>query len=176
MENSSFYKENKINRTRRTVLTAVILLVFFLQNTEHLFPRPWGVTAMLLAPLVICIGMFERETSGMVFGAAAGALLAAFSTQTVCYHTIMLAAAGYFSGLLVTRLIRNNLNSCFLMNVVFLFVYNSLYYLLFYYSPAQENSQYVYFNMYMASGLYTAFFIPLFYVIVRAVSKKYRVE
>ena len=88
----------------------------------------------------------------------------------------MLAAAGYFSGLLVTRLIRNNLNSCFLMNVVFLFVYNSLYYLLFYYSPAQENSQYVYFNMYMASGLYTVFFIPLFYVIVRAVSKKYRVE
>lgn len=176
MENSNFYKENKINRTRRIVLTAVILLAFFLQNTEHLFPRPWGIAAMLLVPPVICIGMFEREVSGMIFGAAAGALLDAFSTQTVCYHTIMLAAAGFFSGLLVTRLIRNNLNSCFLLNIIFLFVYNSLYYLLFYYSSSQENPQYVYFNMYMASVIYTAFFIPVFYMIIRAVSKKFRIE
>ena len=176
MPESSFYTENKINRSRRAVIAAVVLLTFLLENTQGLFPHPWGIPAMLSVPLVISIGMFERETYGMLFGLMSGALLDAFSSQSVCYHSIMLTLAGFVSGVLVTRLLRNNLKTCLLMCTVFLFVYNSLYYLIFYYKASAGAADYVYFDTYLPSVIYTSFFIPVFYWILRAIVKKFRTE
>lgn len=175
MENEILYKKRK-DRSRRIVFTAVVLLTFFVQNTQHLFPHPWGIPAMLLVPLVVCIGMFERESWGLFYGLLAGALLDAFSTQTVCYHSIMLAAIGFASGLLVTRLIRNNLKSCFFLNICFLFVYISFYCALYYVSPSKSEADYVYFDAYLAAVIYSSFFVALFYFIVRAIVKKWRVD
>ena len=160
MPESSFYTENKINRSRRAVIAAVVLLT----------------PAMLSVPLVISIGMFERETYGMLFGLMSGALLDAFSSQSVCYHSIMLTLAGFVSGVLVTRLLRNNLKTCLLMCTIFLFVYNSLYYLIFYYKASAGAADYVYFDTYLPSVIYTSFFIPVFYWILRAIVKKFRTE
>ena len=169
MPESSFYTENKINRSRRAVIAAVVLLTFLLENTQGLFLRPWGIPAMLSVPLVISIGMFERETYGMLFGLMSGALLDAFSSQSVCYHSIMLTLAGFVSGVLVTRLLRNNLKTCLLMCTIFLFVYNSLYYLIFYYKASAGAADYVYFDTYLPSVIYTSFFIPVFYWILSSI-------
>lgn len=176
MPESSFYTENKIKRSRRAVIAAVVLLTFLFENTQGLFPRPWGIPAMLSVPLVISIGMFERETYGMLFGLMSGALLDAFSSQSVCYHSIMLTLAGFVSGVLVTRLLRNNLKTCIMMCTVFLFIYNSLFYLIFYFKASGEAADYVYFDTYLPSVIYSSFFIPVFYWIVRAIVKKFRTE
>lgn len=172
MENGSVHAENKVIRYRRIILTAVVLLIFFIWNTEGLFPAPWGIPAMLMVPLVISIGMFERETAGMVFGLGTGILIDAFSTETVCFHAIMLTAAGYFSGVLITRLMRNNLKTCLLLNVIYLFIYNTLFYLINYYSVSQNESSYVYSDVYLASVFYTMLFVPIIYWIIRAVFRK----
>lgn len=172
MENSSIQAEKKIIRNRRIILTAVVLLIFFVWNTDSLFPKPFGIPAMLMVPLVISIGMFERETAGMFFGLFAGMLMDAFSSQTVCFHSAMLTAAGYFSGVLITRLMRNNLKTCLLLNVIYLFVYNSVFYFSNYFSSAEENSSYVYFDVYIASVFYTMIFVPFIYWLIRAVFKK----
>ena len=72
MENGSIRAEKKIIRNRRIILTAAVLAIFLVWNTDGLFPKPWGIPAMLMVPVVISIGMFERETAGMFFGLFAG--------------------------------------------------------------------------------------------------------
>ena len=54
-------RSTKILFVRRTVFVLLILAVHILQNTRGLFPEIFGVKANPLIPLVICIGMFERE-------------------------------------------------------------------------------------------------------------------
>lgn len=172
MEDNSIRAENRIIRLRRVIFAAVILVVFFIWNTDGLFPKPWGIPAMLMVPLVISIGMFERENAGMVFGLFAGVLMDTFSAGTVCFHSIMLMIAGYFSGVLITRLMRNNLKTCLLLNVVYLFIYNTLFYLTNYHYSAEEGFAYLYSDVFVASVFYTMVFVPAVYLIVRAIFKK----
>ncbi len=162
-------EENKIVLYRRIILTAVVLLTFFIWNTDGLFPSPWGIPAMIMVPMVITIGMFERETVGMFFGLGAGILIDAFSSQTVCFHAIMLTAAGYFSGVLITRLMRNNLKTCLMLNVIYLFIYNTAFYFVNYYSLSKNEISYVYFDVYIASVFYTMVFVPIIFWIIRAI-------
>ena len=172
MENGSIWAEKKIIRNRRIILTAAVLAIFLVWNTDGLFPKPWGIPAMLMVPVVISIGMFERETAGMFFGLFAGMLIDTFSSETVCFHSVMLTAAGYFSGVLITRLLRNNLKTCLLLNMVFLFVYNTLFYLINYHRTVDDFIPYAYSDVYVASVFYTMVFVPFVYWIIRAIFKK----
>lgn len=172
MENDSIMVENRKKHIRRAILAAVVLVVFFVWNTDGLFPMPWGIPAMLMVPVVISIGMFERENAGLVFGLMAGLLMDSFSAETVCFHSIMLTAAGYFSGVLITRLMRNNLQSCLLLNLIFLFIYNTSYYLVIYYSTYEGGIAYLYSDVYIASVFYTMLFVPVVYLGIRAIFKK----
>lgn len=172
MESGAFYNENKSNRLRRLILAAVILLTVFIQCTGGLFPRPWGVPAMLAVVLTVCVGMFEREIWGMLFGLFAGILLDAFSTQSLCFNSISLTLIGFVSGILITRLLRNNLKTCFILSVSALFLYNTLYFIFCCVSLAGESANYIYTNIYLASVIYSGFFIPIFYIIIRAIEKK----
>ena len=172
MENGSIRAEKKIIRNRRIILTAAGLAIFLVWNTDGLFPKPWGIPAMLMVPVVISIGMFERETAGMFFGLFAGMLIDTFSSETVCFHSVMLTAAGYFSGVLITRLLRNNLKTCLLLNMVFLFVYNTLFYIINYHRTVDDFIPYAYSDVYVASVFYTMVFVPFVYWIIRAIFKK----
>ncbi len=172
MENDSIMAENRKTRIRRVIFAAVVLVIFFVWNTQGLFPKPWGIPAMLMVPVVICIGMFERENAGMFFGLFAGVLMDTFSSQTICFHSIMLTVAGYFSGVLITRLMRNNLKTCLLLNVIYLFVYNTFYYLVNYYSTYEGGIAYLYSDVYIASVFYTMVFVPIVYLLIRAIFKK----
>ena len=172
MEKGSIRAEKKIIRNRRIILTAAVLAIFLVWNTDGLFPKPWGIPAMLMVPVVISIGMFERETAGMFFGLFAGMLIDTFSSETVCFHSVMLTAAGYFSGVLITRLLRNNLKTCLLLNMVFLFVYNTLFYLINYHRTVDDFIPYAYSDVYVASVFYTMVFVPFVYWIIRAIFKK----
>ncbi len=167
-----FQVENKAVVYRRLILTAVVLLLFFVWNSNSVIPSPWGIPAMIMVPVVVCIGMFERETAGIMFGLGTGILIDAFSSQSVCFHAIMLTGAGYFSGVLITTLMRNNLKTCLLLNLIFIFIYNTAFYLIEYYSVSKNESSFVYLDIYLASVVYTMVFVPVIYFIIRAVFRK----
>ena len=176
MDNERFTVEQKTEYVCRIKLAVVILAAFLLQNTSGLFPRPWGVPAMLLVPAVVCIGMFRREVGGMGFGLLAGALLDAFSADSLCFHSIALTLIGFLSGLLITRLLRNNLKTCLLLCAAALVLYNTAYFAVCVWPSAKESAWYVYSNIYLASVIYSGLFVPVFYGIVRAVALKRRTE
>ena len=173
---NEFHDENIINLKRRAKMAVIILITFLIQNTAGLFPRPWGVPAMLLVPVVVCVGMFEREIPGMVFGLFAGVLLDAFSAESLCFHSISLTLIGFFSGLLVTRLLRNNLKTSLMLCAFALIIYNSAYFAFCIWKSAGENAWFVYSNIYLASVIYTWLFAFIIYLIVRAASKKKKAD
>ncbi len=172
MESGTFYNENKANQIRRIKLAVVVFVTFLLQNNSSIFIRPTDVPVMLLVPLTVCIGMFEREKWGMFFGLFAGVLLDAFSAESLCFHSIALTCIGFLSGLLITGIFRNNLKTCLLFSSISIFVYNTVYFLLYYVSAAGGEADYIYINIYFASVIYTFLFVGVFYVIVRAVCSK----
>ncbi len=176
MENGTFYNENKANRARRIKLAAVIFVTFLLQNNQFIFPRPTAVPVMLLVPLTVCVGMFEREMWGMLFGLFAGVLLDAFSAESLCFHSVALTCIGFASGLLITGIFRNNLKTCYLFSTAALLIYNTLYFLIFYCHSAAHSADYVYINVYLASVIYSLLFAFVFYYIVRFISAKNRTE
>ena len=53
----------------------LIMLVLFVIQSVPLLPRIAAVCAMPILPLVFCIGVFNNEVVGFVFGARSGILL-----------------------------------------------------------------------------------------------------
>lgn len=176
MENGTFYNENKANRIRRIKIAVVVFVTFLLQNNPYFFAKQQSFPVMLMIPLVVCIGMFEREIWGMVFGLFAGILLDAFSAESLCFHSIALTLIGFVSGLLITGIFRNNLKTCFIFTSSALFLYNTIYFIIYYCSSAESSADYVYINFFLASLLYTLIFTFIFYFIIRLISSKNKAE
>ena len=173
---NEFHIENRINLKRRIKMAVIILITFLIQNTAGLFPRPWGVPAMLLVPVVVCVGMFEREIPGMIFGLFAGVLLDAYSAESLCFHSIALTLLGFFSGLLVTRLLRNSLKTSLMLCAFALIAYNSAYFAFCIWKSAGESAWFVYSNIYLASVIYTWLLVPVIYLLIRTASKTKKAE
>ena len=131
---------------------------------------------MLLVPLTVSIGMFEKERWGMFFGLFAGVLMDAFSAESLCFHSVALTCIGFFSGLLITGIFRNCMKTFFLISAVSLFIYNTIYFLLFYFSAAGDSAGYIYANIYFASVIYTLLLAVFMYLIVRAIFVKNKPE
>ncbi len=157
---------------RRAVLAALMLLTFTFQQTGGLFPAPFGVHAMLLVPLTICIAMFEREFAGIFFGLAAGVMLDSFSSQSVVFNSLFFTIIGFAAGSLITYLMRNNLLCATIMTSASALVYSTLLFILYAVSDAVDSPILIYFRYYFTSALYTVLLTPLYYFLVRAVSKE----
>lgn len=120
-------RSTKILFVRRTVFVLLILAVHILQNTRGLFPEIFGVKANPLIPLVICIGMFEREIAGAVLGMLAGILWDSVSPMGDGYNALLLMLAGAAAGLLIDYLMRNNLMTALLLSGFACLIYSVFY-------------------------------------------------
>lgn len=161
--------KNKI--IRRVIFAVFIVITYIFQNTGGLFPAPAGIHAVLLIPLVVCISMFEREFAGLFYGLLAGAMLDAFSSDSICFSSICFTAVGFAAGALITYLMRNNLLCAIIQTAVFTLVYNTLYFLIYCAFEGEPHPVAVYFRYFFVSVLYTCIFTPLYYFIVREISK-----
>ncbi|MCQ2485901.1 MAG: hypothetical protein MJ168_11295 [Clostridia bacterium] len=170
MENTLLESKNKI--IRRAIFAVLLLITFMFQNTGVLFPAPAGIHALLLLPLTVCLGMFEREFAGLFFGLFAGAMLDAFSSNTICYHSIAFTLFGFAAGALTTYLMRNNLLCAIILTAIFTFMHNTVYFLIYCTFNGGENQILVYLRYFFLSVLYTVIFTPIYYFIIRSVTKR----
>lgn len=169
------FTNNLINKNtviRRVILALLVLITYIFQNTGGLFPAPAGIHAILLIPLTICIGMFEREFAGIFFGLFAGTMLDAFNSDSICFNSIIFTVIGFSAGALITYLMRNNLVCAAILTAFFTFSYNSLYFILYCLFDGEPNPLSVYFRYFFLSVIYTSVFTPLYYYIIREISRK----
>ncbi len=159
---------------RRAILVLLTVVTFTFQQTGGLFPEPFGVKAMLLIPLTVCISMFEREFAGIFFGLLSGVMLDAFSSQATVFNSLFFTIIGFCAGALITYLMRNNLMCATIMTAVFAFIYTALLFIIYCAGDSVASPAYVYFRFYFTSAIYTVVLTPVYYLIVRAVSKQFK--
>ena len=167
-------KIDKKTVERRAILASLLVLTFLFQNTGGLFPAPFGIHAMLLIPLTICIAMFEREFAGIFYGLAAGVMLDAFSSQSTVFNSLFFTIIGFGAGALITYLMRNNLLCATIMTSLSSFLYTIILYFIYIDFTAIDKPFLVFLKYYFASAIYTVILTPVYYFIVRAVSKQFK--
>lgn len=158
----------------------LILAVHILQNTRGLFPEIFGVKANPLIPLVICIGMFEREIAGAVLGMLAGILWDSVSPMGDGYNALLLMLAGAAAGLLIDYLMRNNLMTALLLSGFACLIY-SVFYVVFFLlanllANGVDSTGYLLIRYYIPAAVYSFLFTPLWYIIVRAVMRRTKIN
>lgn len=167
-------KDNKALYLRRLIFGAVILITALLQNTEGFFPSFFGAEAFLLIPTCVCIAMFEREISGLFFGLFAGALWDMCALNSWGYNAIVLTIIAFACGALIKYIMRNNLVTAFLLCGCSVFLYSLLVWLTVFIFNGYSSAVRVLFTFYLPSTLYTLIFLPIYYFLVRFISKKFR--
>lgn len=92
------------------VLVSAGLLIFFalLQTTIFARFRPFGAVPDLMLPLVIAIGMTEREKWGAVFGITAAFVIESLGGAPVSLLALLYMPAGYLAGILTIETFRDS--------------------------------------------------------------------
>jgi len=157
---------------RRAIFSCLILLAAVLQNTPGLFPEIFGVPAMLLIPVVVCTGMYERDIPGLFYGLFAGIVWDICSAGPPGLNAVMLMTFGFVSGALIGTVMRNNLVTALLLTGSAVFIYNTVYWIFAYVVKAYDGALMAYLTFYLPSVLYTVLLMPVFYFIVKAVKNK----
>lgn len=159
---------------RRLIFALLTVLTFSFQNTGGLFPEPFGIKAMLLIPMTICVSMFEREFAGIFYGLAAGAMLDAFSAQSMILNSLFFTVIGFAAGSLITYLMRNNLLCATIFVSVSSFLYTALLFVMYYAFDGIASPVRFYFRYFFTSAIYTIILTPVYYFLVRSISKKFK--
>ncbi len=90
-----------LSKLRRAIAYGLLLVVLFsLQNLVAVRFTLWGVRAMLVPSAVVAVGLFEGGLWGGFVGLTAGIFSDIAYTDQVALFTVLLPAAGFFSGVL----------------------------------------------------------------------------
>lgn len=169
-------KQTRILWLRRAIFAVFILVAYLLQNTPGFFPAIFGVRAYFLISLTVCLGLFERELTGAVFGAFAGALWDIAAPGGDGFYAILLMLIGMLCGILVNTIMRNNLITAMLLNLVAHLLYVSLYVVIFVLAAGVDSAGWLLVRYYLPSVLYSILFTPIVYLSVRAVMNRTRLR
>ena len=160
---------------RRICLALILLGISVIQNTDGLFPQPFGVRALLLIPAVVCMSMFERDICGMLFGLFAGALWDVFSSGA-SFNALFLLTIGFICGTLINTIMRNNVVTASILGFTASLLYSLLYWAFNFPLAGLDRPAFMLLRYYLPGVLYTTLFIPLVFIIVRNVEKKFTEE
>ncbi len=157
---------------RRICLALILLPVSVIQNTDGFFPQFFGVRALLIIPFVVCISMFERDIVGMLLGLFAGALWDIFASGA-SFNALFLTAVGFICGTLINTIMRNNVVTAFILSTAATLLYNICYWLFHYVFGGMDSAAYMLLRYYLPSIVYTVILVPIVFIIIRFVAKKF---
>ncbi len=110
-----------LEKLRRACVYALMLVILFLlQNVLLSNFAPLGVRAVFVPVSVVCVGLFEGGVWGAMYGAAAGYFLDMGQSETTVLFMLVLAAAGYFTGVLCRYELRRGLLTALVLSAAVL--------------------------------------------------------
>ena len=160
---------------RKVSLALIILLISVLQNTDGYFPQIFGIRALLLIPAVVCVSMYERDMWGLGYGILAGALWDVFASGA-SFNALFLMTAGFLCGTLINTILRNNVVTASILTFILSAIYNIFYWLFNFVFAGLDSSAFMLIRYYLPSIAYTTVLVPIIFIIVRAVEKKFSEE
>ncbi len=149
----------------------LILLLTFIAQSVPLLPKIASVLPLAVLPLVICVGVFNNETVGFVFGLFAGLLCDITSAAYDGWNAILLALIGLGVALLTEYLFNDRLVTTLILSGGFAAVYYLLYWLFFILSGKYDGAWLYLMRFSLPAALYTWAFTLPFYYLIRYVRK-----
>lgn len=168
-------KQQKILWARRGIFVLLILLAHLVQNTPGWFPAFFGIRAYFLLTFTVCLGLFEREIAGAMFGLFAGVLWDTVSPLGDGYHAFLFLLVGAACGILINTVMRNNLITALLLNTGAHLLYAVLYTVLFTIAQGIDGAGWLFLRYFLPSALLSVLFTPIVYLLVRFVMRRTRV-
>lgn len=168
-------KQQKILWARRGIFVLLILLAHLVQNTPGWFPAFFGIRAYFLLTFTVCLGLFEREIAGAMFGLFAGVLWDTVSPLGDGYHAFLFLLVGAACGILINTVMRNNLITALLLNTGAHLLYAVLYTVLFTVAQGIDGAGWLFLRYFLPSALLSVLFTPIVYLLVRFVMRRTRV-
>ncbi len=169
-------KQQKILWVRRSIFVLLILFAHLLQNTPVGLPAFFGIRAYFLLTFTVCLGLFEREVAGALFGVFAGALWDFVSPMGDGYHAFLFLMIGAVCGILINTVMRNNLITALLLNLSAHLLYAALYAVFFVLAEGVQSAGWLFLRYYLPSALVSVLFTPLVYLAVRFVMNRTRIR
>jgi len=165
--------QTKTKVKRYAVYGAILLLAHILQNSLTVFPEILSVRPVLLISAAVCIAMFEGELVGAVAGLVAGALWDTVTTTADGYNAFYLMLACAVCGVLLRIFMRNNIITYIMMNTAITTLYFLSYVLFFITARGIDGGADMLLRYYLPMGVYSLLLTPVWYVIIRAVNRKF---
>ncbi len=159
---------------RRILLFAVVLLFSLLQNTDGLLPTVFGARVFWLIPLIVSVGMFDGEISGLIFGALGGAFWDVCSTVPDGFCAFYLAFVGCVAGVLVKFVMRNKLLTEYCIASVSVVAFVVFYWLFTVYIPVGDAENRNLLGFYLPSAVVTVLFSFVCYFVVDIICGKFK--
>ncbi len=166
------WQENKPKIMRRLVFFLIILVVGVLQSSSVL-PEVFGFKLLPLLPLTVMVGMFERETYGMIYGLLAGVLWDMNTATADGSYAMFFAFAGFVCGLLMTYLMMNNLLTAYILTAFWGIAYSGVSWLVSVGVHGIEGGWRLFFSFHLPTALLNVLMMPVFYYVIRAIKKYY---
>lgn len=159
---------------KRILLFFIVIFAAMLQNTDGLLPVFFGARIFLLIPLVICIGMWEGEVSGLVYGMLGGAFWDICASGLDGIHAFYLAFIGCMSGVLVHFVMQNRMLTQYCICAVSSAVYCVFYWFITVYLPIGDMNCDKLLGFYLPCAVVTTAFSFVVYYIVKFISNALR--
>ena len=153
-----------------TALGLITIALFVIQSIP-LLPRIAAVCAMPLLPLVFCIGVFNNEAVGFVFGLLAGLLMDITSSASDGFNALVLTVFGLGVALLTEYLFNDRLVTTCLLSFIFTAGYYLLYWLFFVVGRGYEGAGVYLVRFTLPAVIYTWVFTVPFYYLARYIRK-----
>ena len=165
--------QTKTKLKRYLTYGLILLLAHILQNSLPIFPEILAVRPVLLISAAVCIAMFEGELVGAIAGLAAGALWDTVTATADGYNAFYLMVACAVCGVMLRIFMRNNIITYIMMNTGVTMVYFLTYVLFFITARGIDGGTEMLLRYYLPMGIYSLLLTPVWYVIIRAVNRKF---
>lgn len=165
--------QTKTKVKRYAVYGVILLLAHILQNSLPIFPEILAVRPVLLISVAVCISMFEGELVGAIAGLVAGALWDTVTATADGYNAFYLMVACAVCGVLLRIFMRNNIITYIMMNTGVTMAYFLSYVLFFITARGIDGGVEMLLRYYFPMSVYSLLFTPLWYVIIRAINRKF---
>ena len=119
--------------------------------------------------------MFERDICGMLLGLFAGALWDMYASGA-SFNALYLTAIGFICGTLINTIMRNNVVTAFILSAISSLIYNLGYWFFHFVWGGLDRAAYMLLRYYLPSAAYTVVLVPIVFIIVRFVEKKFSEE
>ena len=159
-----FYRENVKRNARRVIFLAFVALSALIENSAGA-RGIFSFKIIYMIPLVVSLGVFEKETCGLVYGIIGGAFIDVSSVSPDGLNALFFAFAGCTAGVLVHYVMKRNFISAFIITAVSSVIYETMAWLIRVMIPVGDRGCALLLSRYLPSAGLTVLILPVTYII-----------